>query len=361
MTQKNAIILRLALRTGVFLLAIGVLIREASCNRRSTVPSAAVKTASQAAPFHTYILFAFDTNCTLTLWGDEKVTSEAASSAIQLLNRLHATLNRYDEDSELAHFNAAQANTPFPCSDLLWQAFTSAQEAYRQTDGVFDVTVGPLMSFWKQAAAKPEQPPSPEKLAEAQNRVGFGKLVLDEQTHTVTKTVADMSVDFGGLTKGLALDLVQPLLTQAGITRMMLDFGGNLYLENPDELPNAGEVQIRDPRAGDHSTGKMLGALTDANHRCIATSANSERPIATGKRSIGHIMNPWTGMPADTLEQVTAVTPRGVDSDIFSTAVFIAGPDLARKLAEQCPETGFILLPHDDIPLAVGSATLKTE
>ena len=142
---------------------------------------------------------------------------------------------------------------------------------------------------------------------------------------------------------------------------MMLDFGGNLYLENPDELPDAGKVQIRDPRTGDHSTGKMLGALTDANHRCIATSANSERPIATGKRSIGHIMNPWTGMPADTLEQVTAVTPRGVDSDVFSTAVFIAGPELARKLAEQHPNTGFILLPHDDIPQAVGSATLKTD
>ncbi|MBO4619585.1 MAG: FAD:protein FMN transferase [Victivallales bacterium] len=361
MTQKSAIILRLILRTGVFLLAIGVLIREASCHRRQLLSQRTEETRHPAVSPHTYAFFAFDTQCSLMLWGNEAVTDSAATSAIQLLNRLHATLNRYDEDSELAHFNDAPANEPFACSDLLWEAFTAAQDAYRQTEGVFDVTVGPLMAFWKQTAATPEQLPSPEKLAEAKQCIGFDKLVLDEEAHAVTKTVAGMSVDFGGLAKGLALDLVRPLLAQPGITRMMLDFGGNLYLDSPDNLPNAGEVRISDPRTGDHLVGKMLGSLTDANHRCIATSANSERPIAMGKRSIGHIMNPWTGMPADALEQVTAVTPRGVDSDVFSTAVFIAGPELARKLVEECPATGFILLPHDDIPQAVGSATLKTE
>ena len=361
MTQKNAIILRLALRTGVFLLAIGVLIREASCHRRQLLQPRTEETQYPAVSSHTYTFFAFDTQCSLTLWGNEVVTDSAATSAIQLLNRFHSTINRYDSASELAHFNDTPANEPFACSDLLWEAFTAARNAYRQTDGVFDVTIGPLMAFWKQAATTPEQPPSPEDLARAKQCVGFDKLALDEEAHTVTKTVAGMSVDFGGLAKGLALDLVRPLISQQGISRVLLDFGGNLYLDSPDDLPNAGEVRIRDPRAGDHLAGKLLGSLTDANHRCIATSANSERPIATGKRPIGHIMDPQTGKPADVLDQVTAVTPRGVDSDVFSTAVFIAGPELARRLAEQCPDTGFILLPHDDAPQTIGAAIFKAE
>ena len=41
---------------------------------------------------------------------------------------------------------------------------------------------------------------------------------------------------------------------------------------------------------------------------------------------------------------MTAVTPRGVDSDVFSTAVYVAGPDLARRLVKAVPGTGFALV-----------------
>ncbi len=360
MTQKTAILLRLALRALVFLMAIAVLIREISCNRRKNLENAPAQNR-QADGAHNYTVYAFDTSCSLTLWGDEALTDAVTTEAIQLLGRLHNTLNRYDDASELARFNASPENVPFPCGDLLWEAFVAAQNAYRQTDGVFDVTIGPLMAFWKRTAADPELKLDAAARAEAQRRVGFDKLLLDDEAHTVTKTVAGMSVDFGGLAKGLALDLVRPLLNRPGITRMLLDFGGNLYLEAPDDTEKAGEVLVRDPRAGDHTSGKMLGRLTNANRRCIATSANSERPLATGKHPIGHIMNPQTGEPATTLEQVTAVTPRGVDSDVFSTAVFIAGPSLAQRLAEQCPNTGFILLAPETPPQAIGAADLKPE
>ncbi|MBR4125576.1 MAG: FAD:protein FMN transferase [Victivallales bacterium] len=359
MTKKTAILLRIILRAGICLLIIGLLLRQLS-HMRKKLPQPSPSTTEQSIAPHNYTVFAFDTQCNLVLWGDTTVTDAAATPAIRLLTRLHDTLNRYDDASELAHFNAAPVDIPFACSDLLWEAFIAARNAWQQTDGVFDVTIGPLMAFWKQTAASPDQSPSPEALDEAQSRVGFEKLVLDEEAHTVTKTVEGMSVDFGGLAKGLALDMVRPLLSQPGISRMLLDFGGNLFIENPNDLPNAGEVLIRDPRAGDHTSGKMLGRLTDANHRCIATSANSERPIASGTRPIGHIMNPRTGEPATSLEQVTAITPRGVDSDVFSTAVFIDGPELARRLFEQCPDTGFILLPPNATPQTIGVASLAT-
>jgi hypothetical protein len=38
------------------------------------------------------------------------------------------------------------------------------------------------------------------------------------------------------------------------------------------------------------------------------------------------------------------VTPRGVDSDVFSTAVYVAGKPLAEALASRVPGTGFVLI-----------------
>lgn len=364
MTEKNAIILRLILRTGIFLMAIGVLIREISCNRpqRPATEATTPQTPAVTTEAHTYTFFAFDTGCSITLWGDQGIADQAAAEAIQILNRLHATLNRYDVNSELARFNATPAETPFACSDLLWKALGAAREAYHLTEGTFDVTVGPLMAFWKQAASHPEQPPSPEELAAVKARVGFGKLVFNEAEHTVTKSQNGISVDFGGLAKGLALDLTYPLVKRPGITRIYLDFGGNLYLDNPEELPNAGEVLVRNPRHGDHTTGEMLAKVTNANRRFIATSANAERPLLDSNgRFIGHIMDPRTGSPAVAMEQVTAITTSGVYSDIFSTAVFIDGLPLAEQLVAQIPGTGFVLLPPDaTAPSPVGDIKLAT-
>ena len=359
MTEKNAILLRIALRTGVFLLAIGVLIREISCARQPREAIAQAK-AAPAAALHNYAVYAFDTQCRISLWGDGAEADQAATEASQLLTRLHATLNRHDEASELARFNRAPANTPFACGDLLWKAFAVAREAYRHTDGTFDVTIGPLMAFWKQAAAHPEQEPDADALADARRRVGLDKLVFDDEAHTITKTVEGMSVDFGGLAKGLALDMTLPLVKRPGISRIFLDFGGNLYLDNPAELPNAGEVLIRDPRSGNHLNGKMLVKLANANRRFIATSANSERPLLDNDgHFIGHIMDPRTGKPAQTMIQVTAIASCGAYSDIFSTAVFVDGEPLAERLVHDLPDTGFVLLPADaGSPLSIGRADL---
>ncbi|MBQ4479206.1 MAG: FAD:protein FMN transferase [Victivallales bacterium] len=355
MTEKNAIILRLILRTGVFLMAVGVLVREISCNHTRPGGTTA-QTISDAAEAYTYSVYAFDTKCSLTLWGDKASADQVAAEAIQIINRLHATLNRYDDESELARFNAVPADSPFACSDMLWQAFDAAREAYQLTDGAFDITIGPLMAFWKQVACHPEQPTLPEELAIVKERVGLDKLIFDETAHMVTKTRNGISVDFGGLAKGLALDLVRPLLDRPGITRANLDFGGNLYLDNPAGLPAAGEILIRAPRLGDHASGEMLGKITNANRRFIATSANTERPLlATNGRFIGHIMDPRTGNPVMTMEQVTAITTSGVYSDIFSTAVFIGGLPLAECLAGKIPDTGFVLLqPETAEPSSVG-------
>ncbi|MBP5299770.1 MAG: FAD:protein FMN transferase [Victivallales bacterium] len=356
MTAKQVIYVRLLLRTVVFLLAFGILIREASC-RRPTRPELSNITQSPSNA-HSYTIDAFDTQCTFVLYGEAQETDQAATRLVKALAELHNTLNRFDETSELARFNNAPENQPFQCSELLWRAFQEAQKAYNSTEGVFDVTIGPLMKFWRKAAENSSQVIDNEQLIAVKNSVGFDRLRLDGENRTVTKTVPNMSVDFGGLAKGLALDLARQLLEQYPFERSFLDFGGNLFLANPADLPKAGEVLIRDPRPGDHTAGAMLGKLLDANRRCISTSANSERPIATGKRPIGHIMDPRTGQPAARLQQVTCVTANGVDSDVFSTAVFIAGPELARQLAEQFPQTGFVLLgPQDDSPTVIGQAS----
>ena len=76
----------------------------------------------------------------------------------------------------------------------------------------------------------------------------------------------------------------------------------------------------------------------------VATSGNYERSRVIDGKRIGHIMDPKSGRPGEFHASVTAITPRGVDSDVFSTAVFVRGEPLARKLAALRPSTSFLIV-----------------
>ena len=286
-----------------------------------------------------YTYFIFNTTCRFVFTGPEAEAQQAAGEGQRLCQRLHDTLNYFDPSSELSRLNAAPADTPFACSDLLWQALLAAQRAWRLTDGAFDVTIGPLMALWRKHAADGTTP-APEELAAVRQRVGFQRLKLDENARTVTKTADGMRLDFNGLAKGLALDLVRPIADRPCFTASFLDFGGNLYLRQPQDDPIAGQVAIRPLSEGD----PPLAILAGCNHRSIATSSNAERPLADGKRPVGHILSPATGLPVDTCLSATAVTASGADSDALSTAVFVGGTALAQTIANRLPHCGFAIL-----------------
>ena len=291
--------------------------------------------AQPRATWHTYRTFAFNTDCWLKIYCASTARANAAASeCLALLTALHLDLNCFSETSAVSQFNQAPAGTPFPCNRYLWAAFDAARQAYEETDGAFDVTIGPLMAYWR-AVAKGEQEADENVFLGTRARVGFNKLAFDDKARTVTKTVEGMSVDFGGLAKGLALDIVREQLKLNGLVHFQMNFGGNLFLSMPEG--EASTVAISDPR----EEGKLLYSLKDCNDRFVATSSDAHRALAPGK--VSHVIDPRTGQPAEALLSATAATIYGSASDYLSTAVFVGGVEMARKLAEIRPTT-FVLL-----------------
>lgn len=312
--------------------------------------------AAQEGTFE-YTVFAFNTLCRFYFSGQNQHCNAAAREAIQLCNDLSRALNPYDPASELSRFNAAPANQPFVCSPLLWAAFTAGEKAHRQSDGVFDITILPLKDLWWQCA-KEERTPTPEELSAVQALVGMDKLQLDAAQRSVTKRVAGIRVDFGGLAKGLALDLLQPILNRPELQEVLADLGGNLYLRHKPGLPHSGRAVIANP----NPAKGIMATLVGCDRHFIATSSNAHRPLGKqGKRTIGHILNPTSGDTAQSLYSATAITTCGVDSDVFSTAVFIGGEKLAQKLSAEYPQVGFVLKmpPPDSRTLSVGKNFLQ--
>src|SRR2546423_6937315 len=103
----------------------------------------------------------------LVLYAPDSSTADtAARAAFDRIKQLNDVLCDYDTDSELSRLSqTAGSGKAVPLSDDLWFVLQRSQELAQQTDGAFDVTVGPVASLWRKARREKKLPASP-KLAE---------------------------------------------------------------------------------------------------------------------------------------------------------------------------------------------------
>ena len=292
-------------------------------------------------PMHseTVMFSTMSTMATIDLAHKDKMTvSNALSAAHEAVREVEKTCNIFDPESELSRLNASAADEPFACSDLLWDVLCQARAFYRDSGGVFDVTIDPLMKLWG-FHSKRETLPSADEIAEAKRLTGLDKVVFDDAKHTVKFTVPGMSINLGGIATGYALDRAAAAARKLDVKTGWIEIGGNI-LALP-KTPGRGKYAagVRNPFRKD----EKLDGSTTLGDAAISTSGNYERYVVIDGKQYTHIINPVTGMPVSGMDSVTVIVPAGkgispgVASDAISTSIFIAGPDAVAAWTKKFP------------------------
>ncbi len=268
------------------------------------------------------------------LHADAAYAERVLDGVIGLVQDLDRRLTLYDPSSELWALHRQAGGPPVPVSEALWDVLVQALQYSRETDGAFDVTVGPLVQLWGFLEG-PRRVPSDGEIAQARARVGFTKIELDPSNRTVRLAVPGMVLDFGGIAKGYALDRAVERLRRAGLRHGLLNFGGEIYaMGTSDGADRPWTVAVRHPRRPDRAWQEF--AVRDM---AVSTSGDYERFFVVRGRRYSHILSPWTGRPVETdVVSVTVVTPSATEADVLSTAFFVMGPERARALvgADRC-------------------------
>jgi thiamine biosynthesis lipoprotein len=150
---------------------------------------------------------------------------------------------------------------------------------------------------------------------------------LDAAARTVTFDLEGMGIDFGGIGKGIALDLVADILKSRGVRSAFLDFGGQVLALGDSPGCPARIVEIADP-----DSRLRAAARVGVRDLSLSTSGNSERGHLG--RTTGHILDPKSGSPAVFAGSVTVAAPDGATADALSTALFVMGPETGGRWAE---------------------------
>ncbi len=265
---------------------------------------------------------------------DSALARRAADAAFARIDTLNQRLSDYLADSELSRLSAtAGEGQAVPVSDDLWTVLKAAQHLAEQTDGAFDVTVGPLTRLWRWAMRRNRLPPEDE-LEQARQAVGYRHLALDSAARAVCLKKPGMRLDLGGIAKGFAVDEALAVLQAHGLTRVLVDGGGDIRLGDPP--PNARGWRIEVSRV--MADGERVQEERFLARKAVATSGATYRYVEVDGVRYSHILDPHTGMGLSDERLVTVIAPTGMQADALASALSVLGPDDGLAFVAGLPE-----------------------
>ena len=198
-----------------------------------------------------------------------------------LIEELDSRLNRFSPTSEVSHINHAEVGQIQPLSEEVERLLQLGEAYYRQTEGLFDITLGGL------------------------DALTFGE-------GAICRHRTDVMLDFGGIAKGYVLREVKQRLQAVGIGQAFVDFGGSSILGLGNHPYGEGwQVELTSPY-----DGRLLERFT-LKDESLSTSGNTPTYH-------GHICHPKRGERCEDRRVVAVKSPDPLDAEVLSTAWMIA-------------------------------------
>jgi thiamine biosynthesis lipoprotein len=268
----------------------------------------------------------------------ETKAKKAIDAAFDEMERLGKLLNFYDENSEVSLINKNAGKEPVSVSSETFEIIEKTLFVSKNTDGGFDITVGPLVRLWD---FKNQLMPDDKTIREKQKNIGYGNIILDKKNNTVFLKNKNMQIDPGGIIKGYIADKASWVLKRHGIMAGIVSAAGDIkaFGARPDGKP--WKVGIRNPRR----TGKddEIMAAVDLSDMAISTSGDYERFFIKDGIRYHHILDPKTGRPAKGAQSVTIITKEAALTDAFATGIFVQGPKKGMETLKRLGLDGVIV------------------
>ena len=286
----------------------------------------------QSGFFHT-----FDTFITVIIYTETPdefdAHFEVVRETFEHYHKLFDIYNVYDGINNLATVNNYAGVGPVPVDSGIIDLLNFSKQAYFETGGILNVTLGPVLSIWHTyrtyGTANPENAaiPAYATLRAAASLADINGLIIDEQQGTVFLEHEGMSLDVGATAKAFTVARAIELLRERGVVSAIIDAGGDVATIG-GALTSGG----RPWNVG--ITGGRLDSVRVWD-LAAATSGGAYRTYVVDGRFYNHIIDPATLMPATNFASVTVVHEEAEVTEMLSTALFILPIDEGFDLAER--------------------------
>jgi thiamine biosynthesis lipoprotein len=301
---------------------------------------------------------------TVAVYGrDRSFLAEVVEQVFEEVDRLDKQMSNYKSDSELSAINREAAGHPVVVEPGLFHLLEISAHRSEETDGAFDITVGPLMKSWGFFRGRGRLPTGAE-ITQVLKRVGYQHVKLDVQHRTIRFDEPGIDLDLGGIAKGYAVDRAVDILRSNGITSALVSSGtSSIYALGSPPGVRGWKITVRDP----YDARKPADVIHLQNYS-VSISGSYEKFFKIGEKDYCHIMDPHTGWPVQGVLSTVVLATTGTDTDGRSAGCFVMGVERTRKYLAVHPNLAVIFyLPteaparYKRIPVRSDSYSLPTD
>lgn len=245
-----------------------------------------------------------------------------------LLIALNTEMSTYDKSSELSRFNLSNAPATQAISKDFSEVMALSKTLYKQTDGYFDVSIGPLVNLWGFGPDKsPNKTPLDTEIKNRLSKIGLNQVDLDQG---ILSKSHDRYIDLSAVAKGYAVDKVADVLDEIGINAYLVEIGGEMRAKGQKAEGKPWRIAIETPDLHQRKVQKIL----PVNDVAIATSGDYRNYFELEGRRYSHTIDPKTGRPVEhDLASVTVIDIECARADALATAMLVMGKEKAKAFA----------------------------
>lgn len=241
-----------------------------------------------------------------------------------LINGLDNEISWRNENSAVAELNKEKTVASASIASIVKKCVDVSQNS----DGVFDITVAPVVKLWS-IGEEGERIPSAAEIEKAMTCVDYTEIQINGNSIALGD---GMEIDLGAVGKGAACDNVMTYLKASDIKGAVVSVGGSIVAYGSyNKKGESWKIAVKHPR----SNSEYLGILS-LDEGFVSTSGDYERYFEQDGKRYHHIIDATKGYPAESdLSSVTVICDSGLLSDALSTACFILGYEKSLPLLEK--------------------------
>lgn len=260
----------------------------------------------------------------------------------RILEDIDSSLSGYNSESLLSRYNRGET---IVADGIFSDIFSIARKVWEETDGVVDVASAPLFDLWGFGFTSGDMP-SAEDISMTLARCGMTRMPESIAVGELVSSEGN-KLNYNAIAQGYSCDLIAEYLYSIGVKDMLINVGGEIFVDGKNPSGKAWKLGIDRPEDGNNVSGAMIQAKFCVNRvPCgVVTSGNYRKFYVRDGKKYAHTIDPRSGYPVQhSLLSATVVADDATIADAYATYCMVVGLQEAMDFILSRPDLEACLL-----------------
>lgn len=242
------------------------------------------------------------------------ITQISIDSIFEVIDK---SMSLYRADSKISAFNLSSTNQ-IDLDPHMQKVLKRAFQVNKESKGLFDITVKPLVFLWGFGPEKTVGIPDSSSILQTLQLIGMNKLKMS--ANKLIKKSSGMQIDLNGIAQGYTVDVLADFLKSKAVKSFIVEVGGEIRAEGYKPGKERYKVLLQRP---EQAQG-VKESIIELKNMAITTSGSYEKFRTVKNYRFSHHMDPKTGYPLKSnIISVSVISKKAMDADAYDN-VFMA-------------------------------------